>query len=93
MSLFNDLFAFIKDDETIVDSVLNDNTIQCQAKDTNSDTSPNNEKFGNSAVDNFCKALSEFEQLSNAFQSPEANLREAEANRNENKEVSPVSRF
>ena len=39
MSLFNDLFAFIKDDETIEDSVLIDNT-QCQAKDT----SPKNEK-------------------------------------------------
>ena len=89
MSLFNDLFAFIKDDETIEDSVMTDNNIQCQAKDT----SPNNEKCGNPVVDNFCKALSEFEQLSNVVQNPEANLREAEANRNENKEVSPVSRF
>ena len=68
MSLFNDLFAFIKDDETIEDSVLAHNIIQ------DKDTSPNNEKCGNPAVDNFCKALSEFEQLSNVFQSPEANF-------------------
>ena len=38
MGLFNDLFAFIKDEETIEDSVLNDNTIQNQAKDTSLQT-------------------------------------------------------
>ena len=83
MSLFNDLFAFIKEDETIEDSAITDNNIQFQAKDT----SPNTEKCGNPAVDNFCKALSEFEQLSNVFQRPEANFSKAEANRNGKKEV------
>ena len=90
MSLFNDLFAFIKNDETIEDSVLAHNIIQ------DKDTSPNNEKCDNPVVDNFCKALSEFEQLSNVFQSLEATLAnagetksKAEVDRNGKKEVPP----
>ena len=90
MSLFNDLFDFIKDDETIEDSVLANNIIQDKE---NKNTSPNNEKFGTPAVDNFCKALSEFKQLSNVFLSLEATLsnagetkRKAEVDRNGKKE-------
>ena len=52
MGLFNDLFAFIKDEETIEDSVLNNNTIQNQAKAK--DTSPNSEKCGIPAVAKQC---------------------------------------
>ena len=85
MSLFNDLFAFIIEDETIKDSAMTDNNIQCQAKDA----SPNNYKCDNPVVDNFCKALSEFEQLSNVFQSLEATL----SNAGETKSKADVERL